>query len=140
MGQQYQQQPQQGSFYGGQPQGQAQQFQQQQQQQPQGSFYGGQPQQQPQQQQQQYGQPQQPQQQGWGGGNGGGAAESKWKKVHDPNSGKDYWYHDDTKETCGWRTWPRAIRAERASSSSRSRTRRGGRTWCFWADRCWPTL
>merc|ERR1712129_389842 len=130
MGQQYQQQPQQGSFYGGQPQGQAQQFQQQQQQQPQGSFYGGQPQQQPQQQQQQ----------GWGGGNGGGAAESKWKKVHDPNSGKDYWYHDDTKETCGWRTWPRAIRAERASSSSRSRTRRGGRTWCFWADRCWPTL
>eukprot|EP01084_Bolivina_argentea_P255754 430300_1 len=26
---------------------------------------------------------------------------SKWKKAHDPNSNKDYWYHVDTKET----TW-----------------------------------
>lgn len=25
--------------------------------------------------------------------------ESKWKKAHDPNSGKDYYYHEDTKET-----------------------------------------
>jgi len=85
--------PQQGSFYGGAQFGG----------QPQGSFYGGaQPQQQgsfyggAQPANGQFGQPQQQQPM-----QGGGGDASKWKKAHDPNSGKDYWYHVDTKET----TW-----------------------------------
>merc|ERR1712130_834649 len=87
-------QQQQGSFYG-----------QQQQQPQQGSFYGQPQQNQYGQPQNQYGQYQQQnaygQQQANPMGAGGGAAESKWKKAHDPNSNKDYWYHVDTKET----TW-----------------------------------
>jgi len=91
------QQPQNGSFYGAQHQQQQQYGQNVQQ----GSFYGNQ------QQQQQYQQPQQYQQQQgmqqnneWQGGGAMGNA-SKWRKVNDPNSGKDYWYHIDTNET----TW-----------------------------------
>merc|ERR1712228_52158 len=89
---------QQGSFYGQ----QQQQFGQQQQQPQQGSFYG----QQQQQNQNGYGQQQQQQQNnGYGQQmnpmSGGGADDSKWKKAHDPNSNKDYWYHIETKET----TW-----------------------------------
>merc|ERR1719242_1554785 len=92
-----------GSFYGQQNQyGQQPQQQFNQQQQQQGSFYGGG------QQQQQNGYGQQQQQNGYGSqqqvnpmNGGGGAEESKWKKAHDPNSNKDYWYHIETKET----TW-----------------------------------
>ena len=36
--------------------------------------------------------------------------KNKWKKAHDPNSGKDYWYNVDTKETT-W-TMPKELKVK----------------------------
>merc|ERR1719242_1122562 len=95
--------------------------QQQQQQQQQGSFHGGNSQQQqPNYNQQLQGQQGwQQQNNGWQGGNqvnpmNTAQNDTKWKKVQDPASGKDYWYRVETNET----TWTMPAEVANANANA----------------------